>query len=170
MRTLNTFKLATAIALAVGVAGVQAATLIPAGFGVSTAVTSTCTFGATGNLAFGPYTSGQLTNVDTTTQVGATCSAGTAYQIALNDGANWGLSTYTSVRALSNGTGGFLAYFLMMNSVAGAQWGDNVHNGGVYSGMGNNAGQLITVAGRIPFGQAAAPGNYTDSVIATLSY
>lgn len=169
MRTLNTFKLATAIALAVGFSTVQAATLIPAGFGVSTAVTSTCTFGTTGNLAFGPYTSSQMTNVDTTTQVGANCSNGTPYQIALSDGANWG-AAFPAVRALANGTGGFLSYFLMMNSVAGAQWGDNIHNGGVYNGVGNNAGQLITVAGRIQFGQPAAPGNYTDTVIATLSY
>lgn len=169
MRTLNTLKLATAIALAAGFSIVQAATLIPAGFGVSTAVTSTCTFGAVGNLAFAPYTSNQMTNDDATTQVGATCSNGTPYQIALDDGANWGAG-FPGTRALANGTGGFLSYFLMMNSVVGAQWGNNIHNGGVYNGVGNNAGQLITVAGRIQFGQPAAPGNYTDSVVATLSY
>jgi len=171
MRTSNTLKLAVAAALALGYGYVQAVP-ISATLPVTSSVTSTCSFGTGNNLAFGPYVSGQAANVDSATgQVSANCSAGTPYSIAMGNGLNWNLSPFgLNNRALGNGTGGYLAYIMYVNNVGNAQWGDNVNNGAVYSGVGTNVAQLVTVAGRINGGQTAPAGNYTDAVVATLTY
>lgn len=164
MRTTNTLKLVAAVVLALGFAGVQAASL-PQPFSVSTTVTSTCSFAAVGNLGFGAYTSNQALPADASTNVTANCSSGTAYSIGMSSGAYWG-SAWAGWRALGNGANR-LAYSLKVNAQNGADWGDG---GQAYSAVGINADQTVLLVGRIPASQPAAPGSYTDSVVATLIY
>lgn len=164
MRTTNVLKLVTAIVMALGFTSVQAASL-PQPFSVSTSVTSTCTFAAVSNLAFGAYTSNQPLPADASTPVTANCSSGTAYSIGMSPGLYWG-SAWAGWRALGSNANR-LAYSLKVNAQNGAEWGDGAQS---YSAVGTGADQAVLLVGRIPASQSAAAGSYTDSVVATLTY
>ncbi len=194
MRTLKTLKIVTAIALTLGLATAQGVTIIygnatggdpvlgnaaqlmttNAAVVASAVVTAQCTaFTTTGAFAFGTYTSGQQANVDTTMQVTANCTTGSPYTMYISAGSNYNASTFTGWRALSNGGTGYLAYAVYVNNPGNALWGDYLGSAGLGSGLsavGTGSPQSYTVAARIPGGQAAPTGNYTDNVVATLVY
>lgn len=171
MRNLKTLKVLTAIALTLGFANAQAQTAT-ATLAVGANVAASCSnFTSAGGLAFGAYANSNPTNVDANTTVTANCTNGSAYTIAMSAGSYYNSSSYAGWRALAN-AGSRLAYGVWVNNPGGALWGDglNAPLGSVLSGTGNGANQTYTVAGRIPAGQAAIPGAYSDSVTATLTY
>lgn len=182
MKNLNTLKIVTAIALTLGFGSAQAATITALGnlmsassaVGVSAVVTATCnSFTANGQFAFGNYTSGQQANVDSTTTVTANCTTGSAYTMFISAGSNYNQSTWTGLRNLAvAGTTNYLAYFVYVNNPGNALWGDGVNAplGSGLAAVGNGANQTYTVAARIPGGQTAVVGNYTDNLVATLVY
>ncbi len=178
MKNFNTLKIVTAIALALGFASAQAATTIVASGGtlaVGTTVSASCSaFTIAGGLAFGPYANNNPTPVDATNTVTATCTSGTPYTMAIDPGLNYGGAGggYAAFRALSNGTGGYLAYAVTMDTPAGAWWGNGVIPalGAVRSATGTGAPQTFTFAGRIPAFQPAPLGAYGDTLVASLTY
>jgi spore coat protein U-like protein len=62
-----------------------------------------------------------------------------------------------------------LGYALYTDSGYSLIW-DDIGGANVNSGTGNGSAQNYTVYGKIPTGQYLAPGGYTDTVIATVSY
>jgi spore coat protein U-like protein len=122
-----------------------------------------CGIGAS-PLNFGNY-AGAVLNSTTTIQVA--CTSGTSYNVGLNAGAGAGATVTT--REMTGPSGAELSYKLFSNSAYTTNWGNTVGTDTV-GGSGNNGIQNLTVYGQIKAGQSVATGNYTDTIIATLTY
>lgn len=145
-------------------AGIGNQNATSAAFTASTTYSATCSvsaatlnFGSTGVLAAA---------VDGTSSLTATCSATTPYAIGL-DGGNAGASDPTQ-RKMSNG-GAQITYGLYQNAARSQPWGNSTGTNTV-AGTGTGSGQALTVYGRVPTQTTPAPGTYSDSIIATLTY
>lgn len=113
-------------------------------------------------INFGSYDPLLQQNLDSTGTVDVSCDAATTYSIALSPGRG----VYTS-RAMANGSHELL--YNLYTSVAHATvWGDGIAGTATLdaSGMGNEH----TVYGRIPAGQNAFSGNYSDTIVVTLTF
>ncbi len=127
---------------------------------VTATALSSCTIVAT-PLAFGNYAE-TLTSASATLAV--VCTATSPYTIGLNQGSTTGATQ--SARLLYNTLSGTtLAYSLYTDSGHSSPWTNNT-----VAGTGNGLAQTVTVYGTIAAGLEAAPGAYTDTVTATLSY
>jgi spore coat protein U-like protein len=62
-----------------------------------------------------------------------------------------------------------LGYKLFSNSGYTTNWGNTVGTDTV-AGIGTGTAQSLSVYGQLPAGQFVRPGNYTDTVIATVTY
>ena len=118
---------------------------------------ATLSFGSTGVLS---------ATLDGATSLTTTCSATTPYTIGL-DGGNAGASD-PAQRKMSNG-GAQITYGLYQNAARSQPWGNNTGTNTV-AGSGTGSGQALTVYGRVPAQTTPAPGTYSDSIIATLTY
>ena len=115
------------------------------------------------DLNFGNYT-GTVTNATTTLQVG--CSSGTPYNVGLDQGAHGGSVT---TRKMAGPGGALLGYSLSQNSGHTTNWGNTVGTDTV-AGTGTGAAQPLTVYGQLPAAKNVTPGNYTDTITATVTY
>jgi spore coat protein U-like protein len=62
-----------------------------------------------------------------------------------------------------------LNYAMFSNSTRTTNWGQTVGTDTV-TGTGNGAAQALTVYGQVTAGQFVAPGAYTDTITATVTY
>ncbi len=62
-----------------------------------------------------------------------------------------------------------LSYQMFRDGGYTSNWGNSV-GADTYGGTGNGAGQVVTIYGRVAAGQTAAPGAYSDTITATLTY
>lgn len=152
---------ATAV-LILGPVSVAYATTATSTFSVTATVQATCLISA-GNLSFGTYT-GVVANA--TSNISVTCTNGTPYDVLLNPGATTG-ATVTS-RQMLNGAA-VLNYSLFSDSGRSKNWGQTIGTDTVHQ-AGSGGAQSISVYGQIPANQYPAPGSYTDTVTATISY
>jgi spore coat protein U-like protein len=88
------------------------------------------------------------------------CSSGSAYNMGLNAGTATG-ATVTS-RQMTNGAAK-INYSLYSNAARTTNWGNTV-------GTGTSASQSHTVYGSVSAQTTPAPGNYTDTIIVTVTY
>jgi spore coat protein U-like protein len=116
-----------------------------------------------GTLGFGAYSG---TAALAAAAVTVNCSSGGTYQVSLGAGANLSGGT----RRMAGPASSFLAYQLFRDSGRTLAWGDGTALGARVSGTGSGAAQTLTVYGRIPAGQSATVGSYTDSVVVTVEY
>jgi spore coat protein U-like protein len=131
-------------------------------FTVSVAVPATCVISATA-LSFVAYTG--VVDVAAST-ISMTCSNTTNYNVGLNAGLTSGATV--STRRMSSGAN-FISYSLYSDTNHTLNWGQTVGTDTV-TGTGNGTAQVLTVYGRVPAGQFVTPGNYGDTVIATVTY
>ena len=134
-----------------------------ASFAVTATVQATCLISAT-PMAFGTYTGVQA---DTTSTISVTCTTSTPYTIGLNAGLATGATVTT--RRMTGPSAATLAYSLSSDAPRAVNWGMTVPTDTV-AGTGNGSAQSLTVYGRIAAAQFVAPGAYTDTVIATITY
>jgi spore coat protein U-like protein len=135
-----------------------------ASFTTSAGYSATCSVSAA-TLSFG--STGVLSaTLDGATSLTTTCSATTPYTIGL-DGGNAGASD-PAQRKMSNG-GAQITYGLYQNAARSQPWGNNTGTNTI-AGTGTGSGQALTVYGRVPAQTTPAPGTYSDSIIATLTY
>lgn len=128
---------------------------------VTATVQSSCALNG-GTLAFGTYLSGQTTHLDAVGRINyVNCSGTLTFEL---DG---GQSGDVNNRVMLSGSNQ-LRYQLYRNASRSAVWG-----------LGNQAQQIqllmpltgtVDVFGRIPSGQAVAPGSYSDTVNITLTF
>jgi len=118
---------------------------------------ATLSFGSTGVLS---------ATLDGATSLTTTCSATTPYTIGL-DGGNAGASD-PAQRKMSN-SGAQITYGLYQNAARSQPWGNSTGTNTV-AGTGTGSGRALTVYGRVPAQMTPAPGTYSDSIIATLTY
>lgn len=153
-------------------AGADAGTT-SANLGVSATVSSTCSV-TTSPVAFGDYNPTAGTADTATGTVAVTCTLGSSYSIALDAGANESTAGNANTRRMKANTSDYLSYGLYLDSGHTTVWGDGANGTSISPASGSHTGdgsaQSYDVYGSIPAGQYVAPGTYTDTVVATVTY
>ena len=119
-------------------------------------------------MAFGTYSVFGTLNVASTSMYDLRCNPNTSGRVTLSTG---GAGTFTP-RTMASG-GNTADYNLYLDAAGVTIWGDN--SGGsvsydVYNGTPGDKTFTDFIYGIVPFGQDLAPGTYTDTVFATLSW
>jgi spore coat protein U-like protein len=167
----HVLKLAVAGSLMLA-AGTAAAATRTTTFGVSAVVNPNCLVTAT-DLAFGGY-DGTAAKTGTA-GISVRCTSGASFSVALNAGTTTG-GTFAQ-RLLAGSGANRLQYNLYTTVGATTIWGDNSTGTGIMSGTGGGmaSGSAVpfTVFGVLPdnaFNQGAPSGNYSDSILVTVTY
>lgn len=139
-------------------------------------VPSLCQLNSTSTVDFGNINDISTTKHDYTAQgaVNSTCNFGTPYSIYLGDGNN---RIPGGFRRMTNGNNEYIPYQLYKDSNYSTVWDTtggvtNVGGSGGVSKTGSGSAQSTPVYGKIPQGTsiASTPGNYSDSVVVTVTY
>jgi spore coat protein U-like protein len=162
----RTLTVAGAIALALGgMSGTQAAT---DDIDVTATVTANCTITAEA-LAFGAY-DGIVVNASTPlaaqSDIDVTCTQGAAAVVTLGQGGSVSGTDADPDRQLTDGSN-VLNYGLFTENTHTDEWGNTAATGVNHTGTGSVA--TLVVYGSIPAGQTVPAGNYTDTVVATIT-
>ena len=131
--------------------------LIPSGWAAECQV-------STSGLNFGNYDVFSTLNDDSTGTITVNCTNGTPYAISLSSGSG----SFTS-RTMTSGAK-ILAYNLFLDATHLTIWGDGSAGTGTLHGTGNGNNTTSTVYGRIPAGQNASVGTYSDIVTVTVTF
>jgi spore coat protein U-like protein len=131
-------------------------------FTITATITNNCTIAAS-NLSFGVY-SGATSNASSTITVN--CTRNAPYYVGLNAGTSSGATVTTRKMVSGSNT---LSYALYSDNARTINWGNTVGTDTV-AGTGTGANQSLAVYGQIPAGQSPAPGTYSDTVTATVTY
>ena len=167
IRNLKKTFLAFSMLVAVGqsfAAGTANGTLTVTG-----TVLPTCSV-TSGNLSFGTTIPTTISSpITTSTNVSVTCSSGTPYSVMMGLGTASG-ATKTARKMLSGSN--VMTYGLYTDSAYANAWSDTVAatpDNTTVQGNGNGSGQIVSIFGKIP-AQTVVAGNYSDSVVITVSY
>ncbi|WP_051888544.1 spore coat U domain-containing protein [Caballeronia sordidicola] len=134
-------------------------------FSATATVVNNCNISAT-NLNFGA--TGLLSSaLKATASITAQCTNGDAYQIALNGGTTANVAARQMTRS---GGGGAVNYQLYVDSGLTTTWGDGTGGTTQATGTGTGNSQVLTVYGEVPAQTTPAPGIYTDTITATISF
>ena len=168
MKFSNALKSALPVAvlgfLALGLAPTPArASTATATFIVSTSIQATCLISTT-PMSFGTYTGVTLTSTSTVT---VTCTNGTHWDVNLDAGTASGATT--NARSMVGPGGALLSYELDSDAAHTINWG-NIVDVDAVEGIGSGLGQALTVYGQVHAGQYFAPGIYSDTITATVTY
>jgi len=133
-------------------------------FTVTATVLASCEVAAN-DLDFGDYDPVIATHLDVATTLAVTCTNGTPYDVGLGLGAGAGATTTTRYMQGADPLG----YGLYRNAGRTLLWGEDEGNNTV-SAVGDGTPDTINVYGRVPMQQDVGAGNYTDTVIVTVSW
>jgi spore coat protein U-like protein len=161
LRTL----LAAATLAFLAAAAPAAAQSATATFQVSASVAKNCTIAAT-PVAFGAYdpvAANDTADATATGTVTVRCTRGTAYSVALENGANFSAGRRMQLGA----TGQYLSYELYSDAARTAVWNASAPAAGTAP---SRAAIPLTVYGRVPGGQDVPEGAYLDTVVATINF
>lgn len=115
-------------------------------------------FGNTGVLAGAARAQGTLT---------VRCVNNDAYQIALNGGS---VAGNVAARKMKPASGTARISYRLSATLDGTVWGDGTGGTTVYSGTGTGSAVGIPVYGWLPAQTTPAPGDYSDTVTATIYF
>lgn len=130
---------------------------------VTATVQSSCAVDG-GTMNFGAYNSGQQAALDVEGSISySNCTGELTFEL---DG---GTSGDTNNRTMTSGDNQ-LAYQLYRTAARNAVWGEgtNAHQVSIFDEEPQS--DTVTVYGRIPGGQAVAPGTYTDTITITMTF
>lgn len=133
-------------------------------FTTTATVSNLCTI-STSSVNFGSVTS-LSSGVPATGSVTLQCTNGDAYNVGLNAGTGSGATI--SNRLMTKGSSTII-YSLYQNGTHTSVWGTTLGTNTV-AGTGTGANQTLTVFGLVPSQTIPAPGTYTDTVVATVTY
>lgn len=151
------------VLLALGSLGTAMAGTSTGTLGVRVIVQPNCTV-SSATLDFGTYVSGQAAALNGFTNIAySNCPAGTL-RFELDNGLN-GTST---VRKMSNGSGGLLTYGLYKDSARTQNFGQG--GSAKTTTLTATGSGSVSLYGAIPATQAVAEGTYTDTVQITLTF
>jgi len=159
--------IASAAALGLLLSNSANAQTTSAQFTVQITIAGACQVNSATNMDFGTH--GVLSaNTDATSIVTVQCTNTTPFNIALSAGSGGSGATVTN--RLMTGTGGAtIGYSLYRTAARDTVWGTTVGTN-TLAGTGTGAPQPFTVYGRVLPQNTPAPGVYTDTVTATISY
>jgi spore coat protein U-like protein len=127
-----------------------------------------CTVSLVSNVAFGTYNVFSASALDSTGQISYRCSRDThpSVRITLTRGSS---PTYAA-RQLRHGAD-VLVYNLYRDSTRLLVWGDETPGTSAYYDKYPGSGRVyVSVFGRVPSGQDAAVGSYTDSITVVVNF
>jgi spore coat protein U-like protein len=133
-------------------------------FAATASVINNCNISAT-NIAF-PAAGILNSELNATGTITAQCTAGDAYQISLSSGT----SGRMAARTMQRSGGGTVSYQLYTDSAHTGVWGDGTAGTTVAAGVGTGNASSVTVYGVVPAQTTPAPGNYSDTITATISF
>jgi spore coat protein U-like protein len=133
-------------------------------FQVRASVINDCNINV-GNLAF-PNSSLLNSAVRTSANLAVRCSNNTAYRIAFSGG-SWGTVGARNMR--NTGTAEMVAYQLS-NTLDGASLGDGSGSTVIVSGTGDGTTRNQTLYGLVPSQTTPSPGDYKDTITATVQF
>ncbi|UAJ10467.1 Csu type fimbrial protein [Glacieibacterium megasporae] len=132
---------------------------------VSSVTVAACIVAAT-PLVFGTINLIGASPNDNTSLVTVTCTPGTAYNVGLDNGANFG----TTRRMKSATAAVYVPYNLYSDTLRATPWGNTVGTNTV-SGTAAVTPTVLTVYGRVPGGTTPVPTDtYLDLVTVTITY
>jgi spore coat protein U-like protein len=139
---------------------------------VTASVTANCSI-STLPVAFGAYdpvTANATTPLDATGTVTVNCTSGATGTITLGQGSNPGTGSTDAApaRQLKDGGTDVLAYTLYQDAAHQTVWGNTAGTG--VASLGTGTATAVSVYGRIAAGLNAPVGNYTDTVVATVTF
>lgn len=146
--------------------GCKAGTSVPFSFKATATVTNNC-FISTSPLAFAGDNRVLNAAVRTTGSMGVLCSAGSPYQISLNGGS---VANNPGARRMAGAAGGDTIRYEISNTLDGPVWGDGTNGTGMVTGTGSGVQQTLRLYGRVPAQKTPSPGDYKDTVTATLMF
>lgn len=133
-------------------------------FAARTTVSNNCVIN-TDPLAFGSQ--GVLrSDVRTTAAMRVLCTNGNPYRIALNGGSVANNPAARKMRSASSAT----IDYRISATLDGPVWGDGSNGTAMLDGTGSGALQTLTLYGRVPAQTTPAPGDYKDTVMATIYF
>jgi spore coat protein U-like protein len=153
-----------AVSLVLFAAAGQPASAQNANLNVTATVEASCTLQG-GTLAFGTYNTTADGPTDSSANITYTCSEGTIITVSLDDGDH---AVGPGSRAMAGPGGASLGYGLYKEDSRTNSWGTGPVDG-LTPPATPPGQQTLTVYGRIPPGQSAAPGAYSDVVQITLN-
>jgi spore coat protein U-like protein len=134
-------------------------------FTASATVINDCTITTT-NVAF--TATGVLSAaLNATGSISTSCTNGDAFEIALNGGSSGNVAARQMQRS---GGGGAVNYQLYLDPTRLTAWGDGTAGTSMATGTGSGNQQVITVYGQVPAQTTPAPGSYSDTITATISF
>jgi spore coat protein U-like protein len=133
-------------------------------FQVSSNVINDCDINV-GNLVF-PNSSLLTSAIRTTSTLSARCSLNTAYRITFSAGTTPGNSI--SARKMVKTSASDLVSYQISNALDGASLGDGSGGTVVMGGTGDGTTKSQTVFGLVPAQTTPSPGDYKDTVVATV--
>nr|WP_315401159.1 spore coat U domain-containing protein [uncultured Duganella sp.] len=137
----------------------------PITFRVSAPVINDCNI-SVGSLVF-PNSKLLTGAVRATSTMSVLCSKDTAYRVALSAGTH---GASTSARRMRKVAGSELVAYQISPTLDGSSWGDGSNGTVQVSGTGTGAAQTQTVYGMVPAQTTPSPGDYLDTVTATVSF
>ncbi len=141
---------------------------------VKTAVITNCTTMSSQTLNFGSYDPLGAGPYNGSAAFSTKCSSGDTVSFNLDNGGSYGSAggSYTSLRAMTDGSSHYLAYHLCSASCTGSNDWSNSGSYASQTGAGVTGSALTwTVYGQIPTGQdVPAASQYQDTVTVTLNY
>jgi len=144
--------------LAMGLPHTAVAATATAPIAVSATVQATCIVSTTA-MSFGTYTG---TALPATSTVTVQCTNTTPYTLGLNAGAATG-ATVTN-RSMTGPASALLGYGLYTDSAHATNFATLASTNGTGSPI------VTTIYGQVAAGQYVAPGSYTDTITATVTY
>jgi len=103
--------------------------------------------------------------VRSSTTINVQCGNGSPYQVALNTGNN----ASGGVRRMKNAATGEMVQYRLSATLDGENWGNGTV-GQPFTGTGSGATQALTVYSRVDPQATPTPGDYKDTVTATISF
>jgi spore coat protein U-like protein len=134
-------------------------------FSASATVVNNCTITAT-NVNF-PATGVLSSALSAAGSITARCTNGDAWRIALNGGVSGNVAARTMQRSTG---GGAVNYQLYTDAAHSIIWGDGTAGTSMETGTGTGNQQVLSVYGAVPAQTTPAPGSYSDTITATITF
>lgn len=132
--------------------------------GVHANVPSGCFITAISDLDFGMLSAPINRNHDQSGSMTLQCPPGTSWQVDMGQG-----NHFQTTRRMSNGASGFVSYVLYQDPSRTRLWGSTT-GGSTASGTASSASEQIPIYGRIPLQGGVSTGDYSDTVVVTVTY
>lgn len=167
-RTLHTLMFVAVFTIIGGISQAQADTQTDQ-FTVGANVNVSCAITAN-DMTFGNYDPGTQVDGTATSSIDVLCTNGIPYAVTVSSGLGTLTSSCTVLdRRMYNGTyGAYLDYGLYADGAHTVPLGCDSSND--IDGIGSGSQQSLAVYGRLPNAQSFQPGNYQDTLTATITF